>query len=179
MTLQTFIAKLNWRLVLIHFIATWLIVHSFPLLAKLYDIELYENLWIIIGDDKEKIKGLFNNDVYLRSFQYFYLTEATWIIGLLTSLIISLVIAKKKKWFWVNSLIVFVLMFILMRWNISGWQYLKIIFLTPGEIFKNNFLMLLTNGLILLGLGLFVFYNKRFRSFIDGGKIPALIHQIN
>jgi len=131
----------------------------------------YESLGIIAGTDVAKKKELFENGPYINIFYYFYYTEATWIIGLLVSFIISLVIAKRHKWFWVNSLIVFILLFVLKRWNISGWSFLKYIFLAPGEIFRSNMLLLLTNGLILLGLGFFVFYYKRFNDFIDGRKI--------
>ena len=171
MTPHTFISKLNWRQVLIHFFGAWLIAQSFPLLTKLCSIKSYENLQIITGNDKEKIQLLLNNDFYNDAFFYFWFTEATWILGLLAAFIISLVIAKRKKWFWVNSLIVFILLFVLMRWKISGWGFLKYIFLAPGEIFRSNLLWLLTNGLVLLGLGLFVFYYKKFNDFIDGRKI--------
>ena len=87
-------------------------------------------------------------------------------IGLIVAFGISLTISIKRKWFWFNSFLVFVLGYILCWFDLLGWAYLKKIFLTPGEIFRNTTLEFLTNGLILLALGLLTFLLGKINKFI-------------
>jgi len=87
-------------------------------------------------------------------------------LGLLVAFIISLTICIKRKWFWVNSLIVFISAYTLSWFNLLGWAYLKNIFLSAGELFNNTTAEVLTNSLLLLTLGLLFFFLPSVNKFI-------------
>ena len=169
MTLQTFIVKLNWRQIVMHFIATWFFMYSFQTLSFLHNLKLAD----LTRQSKESeiIKSLHNSGISVSEIHYFTL----WIhisktIGILTAFVLSLILWIKRKWFWVNSFIVLFFAYGLSWFSSLGWRYLHKIFLTPGEIFKNTLLEFLTNGLILLMLGLLTFFVAKSNKFIEKGK---------
>ena len=169
MTLQKFIARLNWRQVVIHFIATWFFMYSFQTLAFLHNTKLIG--LIRQSSNGDITKSLNQSGIPASELLYFNLwTGIGNTIGLLVALIISLTISIRQKWFWVNSIIVLVLAYSLSWFNLLGWTYLKKIFLTPGEIFRNTTLEFLTNGIILLTLGLLTFFLSKANNFIATGS---------
>ena len=97
-------------------------------------------------------------------------------MGLIISFVISLTISFKQKWFWLNSLIVFIRAFTLGRLDYLGWQNLKVIFLKPGHLFDNEIFFILTNGFVLLSIGVFVFSFKPFNNFIDNNRLAVANH---
>ena len=169
MTLHKFIARLNWRQVAIHFIATWFFMFSFQTLAILHDTNIVD---VVRQPGKDNLtKALNENKITTYDLTYFTVwTSLANSIGLLVAFGISLTISIKRKWFWFNSFLVLVLINILGRFDLLGWNYLKKIFLTPGEIFRNIKMEFLTNGLILLTLGLFTFFLARTNKFIALGN---------
>ncbi|MGG9961178.1 hypothetical protein [Ferruginibacter sp. SUN106] len=173
MTIQKFIARLNWRQVLIHFIATWFFMYSFQTLAVLHNTNLID---ILRHSDKGDLsEALSKKQVSATEVSYFVMwTSLSNTFGSLVAFIISLAISIKRKWFWFNSIIVFVLVFILSRYEQLGWNFLKNIFLTPGEIFGNIILEYLANGIILLTLGLLTFFSGKANKFIAPGKTVAV-----
>jgi hypothetical protein len=80
-----------------------------------------------------------------------------------------LIISFKRKWFWFNSFLVLVLVPISGHLHLLGWAYLKKIFLMPGEIFANTTWQYLTDGLLLLSLGLLTFFLASTNKFITMG----------
>ena len=91
--------------------------------------------------------------------------------GLLTGFLISLAITIKKHWYWVNSLIVFLTASLLLRYHLFGWYYLSYIFQAPGSIFKAYSIgYFLVNGLIMLTIGLLLFFLKWPVQFISPNK---------
>ena len=168
MTLHKFIARLNWRQVVIHFIATWFFMYSFQTLAVLYDTNLVD---IFRQTGKGNLTKAFNeNKISASDLTYFTIwTSFSNTIGLLVGFGISLTISIKRKWFWFNSFLVFVLLYLLSWFNLLGWTYLKKIFITPGEVFDNTTLEFLTNGLLLLTLGLLTFFLAKTNKFIAIG----------
>ncbi|WP_460554679.1 hypothetical protein [Ferruginibacter profundus] len=161
--------KLNWRQVLIHFIAAWFFMYSFHTLAVLHNTNLID---ILRHSDKGDLtNALSKNQVSSIEVSYFVVwTSIGNTLGFLVAFIISLIISIKRKWFWFNSIIVFVLVCILSRFELLGWDFLKNIFLTPGEIFGNITLEYLTNGIILLTLGLLTFFLSKTTKFIALGN---------
>jgi len=99
--------------------------------------------------------------------------DALWIslskpIGLLTGFLISLAITIKKHWYWVNSLIVFLLASLLLRYHLFGWNYLSYIFMALGAVFKEYSIgYFLVNGLVMLTIGLMLFFLKQVQKFIS------------
>ena len=172
MTLHKFIARSNWRQVVIHFIATWFFMYSFQTLAILHDTNLVE---VFRQSGKDNLtKALNENKITTSDLTYFTVwTSFANTIGLLVAFGISLTISIKRKWFWFNTFFVFVLVYILSWFDLLGWTFLKKIFLTPGEIFRNTTLEFLTNGLILLTLGLLTFFLAKTNKFIAIGNKQA------
>lgn len=173
MTVQKFIKRLNWRQVALHFIATWFFVYSFQTFAFLTNTTIANIIW---DNGKDSIyQALNENKLSAVDVTYFSLwINLAPIIGLLIGFAISLSISIKRKWFWFNSFLVLVLVYILGRLDLLGWHYLKNIFLTPGEIFKNVKLEFFTNGFILLTLGLLIFFLPKTNKFIAAGNNTTL-----
>ncbi|HTD39226.1 MAG TPA: hypothetical protein VK671_01310 [Mucilaginibacter sp.] len=159
MTLSQFVSKLNWRLILVHLIACWFFIHAFLEFAGLHDIDIYK-----------EVKDIRSSAVQSRIYY-----DAIWIslsedAGLLTAFIISLVLSIKHRWHWLNSVIVLLVGFFLNRFDLFGWHFLKHIFLKPGYLFKSDIGFYLTNGLIMLTIGLLVFFLKWSVRFINGNR---------
>ena len=184
MTLRNFIQRLNWRQILVHFVATWFFIYAFQFLAYLSNTTMFDGLQKFSSSDQEELNNFLKDKDFTagQMITYFYYASAVWLLGLIIAFIFSLLISKKRKWFWINSLIVFLLVFFLKEYDLLGWSFLKSIFLTPGKIFKNSpyyvTLYLLTDGLILLGLGIFTFLNRRINEFIDNGNWTAQNHYV-
>ena len=158
MTHPNSISRLNWRLILIHVIATWFFIQSFFILSFLHDvkgIEVFTDKWQTESFDETRYKNV----------MYWMYTSPY--VGLLVAFIISLSISIKRKWWWLNSLLVFILSYMLKRLDLDGWHYLKIIFLTPGQFFNHHSAWYyLANGLPMLMLGFVLFYSKWTNRFI-------------
>jgi hypothetical protein len=89
-------------------------------------------------------------------------------IGLVVAYIISWSICTKRDWFWLNSVIIFVIAFILRNLGWLGWKYLNHIFYVPGKIFKEHSIWgYITDGLIMLAIGLVIFFSKKLTRYID------------
>lgn len=169
MKLHEFISRLNWRQVAIHFIATWFFMYSFQTLAVLYNTNLVE---IIRQSGKDSLPNTLNeNEIFAADLTYFNMwTGVARTVGLIVAFIISLIISFKRKWFWLNSLIVLIIAFILGWFNLLGWAYFKKIFLMPGKIFDNVILEFLANGFIILSVGLLTFFLAKPNRFIAMGE---------
>jgi hypothetical protein len=168
MTIHKFIAKLNWRQVVIHFIATWFFTCSFQTLAILHDTNLVDVF--TQGGGHGLRNAVHENKISASDITYFVMwTSLGNMAGLLLGFIISLIISFKRKWFWFNSFLVLVLVPISGQLHLLGWAYLKKIFLMPGEIFANTTWQYLTDGLLLLSLGLLTFFLASTNKFITMG----------
>ena len=167
MTFHNFLSKLNWRLVLIHFIACWFFMYAFSELFILRDFKFIMSL-----RDIKSARNL-GTHKFLPGDMERLVSVALWMsysycLGLLTALIISLLLSYKKRWHLLNSLIAFIIAFITWRFHISSWQYLKTIFLAPGRLFSDYTpWYYLANGLVMLFLGSLLFFLKISIDFIN------------
>lgn len=166
MKLEKFISLLNWRQIIIHFVASCFFVYGFKTLATLYNLELLEaylysnnGYKMEVLNSKKYDSNAFSN---LFIFPYYFA-----IIGLLVTFLISLIISIKKKWSWFNSLIMFLLTYFLYRFDLLGWSYFKNVFLLIGKMFNDNFLSVLVNGTLMLMIGLLFFFSKISTRFIE------------
>lgn len=170
MTLSGFISKLNWRLILIHLLACWFFYYATVELAILYDYKFLIHLMIT------HYRG--NTDFVRSNFDILWMGMAE-LISILIAFLVSLVVSIRKKWFWLNSVIVLLSAFGLMilwarlKVRFTPWHYLKQIFLTPGEIFDNTVWFFVINGSVLLAIGLCLFFLKSVNRFIDGKNATA------
>jgi hypothetical protein len=75
------------------------------------------------------------------------------VLGYLIAFLITLLISKKKKFYWLNSILSLVIFWTLSQYDLTGWNYLKNIFLLPGEI-ANGIWYYLINGFLMISLGI-------------------------
>jgi hypothetical protein len=169
MTLKIFIAKIKWRQILIHFVAFWFFIHAFQTLSYLYDTKLIDT--VRYSNGQNTIKTLGDNGTTTSDLAYFLLwTSVSGFVGLLFAFVVSLTISIKRHWFWINSLIAFILTYFLYRFDLLGWTYLKHFFLYLGQQFNNSTIEFLFNGILLLAIGILIFFQKRMNLFIENKK---------
>jgi hypothetical protein len=173
MTLQTFISRLNWRLVLLHLVAFWFFIYAFKTFSYLYDIKLLDAFRYSKGDltSKEFVeKGFEASDL-----TYFMLwTSVSGFIGLLVGFIISVTLSIKRHWFWINSLLAFIAMYLLYRFDLLGWTYFKKLFGYLGQKLNNSTAEFLLNGCILLTIGILLLFLKGPTKFIESTKFESV-----
>jgi sterol desaturase/sphingolipid hydroxylase (fatty acid hydroxylase superfamily) len=157
---------------LIHFVAFCFFIFAFQTLSFLYDTKLVDI--VRHSNQQETIKTLTDNGTTASDLVYFSLwTGTSGFIGLLVAFIISLIISIRRRWFWVNSLFAFIVTYVLYRFDLLGWTYLKQIFWYPGQLFKKSTVEFLLNGIILLAVGLLIFFLRRSNQFIDNKKLAT------
>lgn len=168
MTLKTFISKLNWRQVIVHLLACYFLMYAFQTLSYLYDIRLveisrhYDQSTLTQELDKRKI----DHDYYADYLGYYPFMMG--LIGLLVAFVISIVIAIKRRWLWLNSFIAFVITYFLYRLNIPPWKIVAPIFRYPGQIITGSVkLEFIINGIIPLAIGMLIFLSKYSKRFIE------------
>jgi hypothetical protein len=88
------------------------------------------------------------------------------VIGILTAFIISLVIVRYRHWYWVNSLLAFLLACLICRYDVA-WHYLKIVFLSPGDVFNKLLFKIIINGLLILAIGFLLLFLNGVARFIN------------
>ncbi len=155
-----------------HSIACWFFIHAFQTLSYLYDTKLIDIVRQSNGQFNDQALG--DNKIEASDVAYFLLwTNISGLVGLLVAFIISLTISIKRHWFWVNSLFAVLLMYILYRFELLGWAYLKRIFWYLGQKLNNATGEFLLNGIILLIIGLFIFFLKLTNQFIEAKKLAS------
>ena len=159
--------RLNWKLILLHFVATWFFIHSFYILSYLHDIEFTE----FIMKNRNEIP-VFDEIPFdtKRMGNFFMITGVSKFIGLLVAFIISLGISLYRKWFWLNSVLVLLITYTLFRLDFLLWDYLKVIFRFIGGFMPNVILDFLVDGLVMLFLGLLIFFAKKSTQLINYEK---------
>ena len=156
-------SKINVRLMVIHFIAFWLFVYGFQTLAFLHDFN-----FLILLPVEARI-----NDVPRTNLDMKIVAQAA-LIGAIVAYIISWRISLKRNWFWVNSVFIFVLIYVLKLYDVLGWPQLQKVFLLPGSIFRlNTRTYYVTNGAVMLAIGIFLLFSGKVKRFIDGKRAEA------
>lgn len=172
MTLQNFIARLNWRQILVHFVAFWFFIHAFQTLSYLYDTKLIDT--VRHSNGKIEDTTFVDSGIEASDLSYFlFWTSVSGFIGLVVAFIISLTISIRRHWFWVNALLAFLATYFLYRFHLLGWNYLKQFFWYLGQKFNNSTLEFLFNGTILLIIGILVFFLNRPNQFIENNKLAT------
>lgn len=171
MTLEKIISKLNWRQVIIHFIAFCLFIYAFQTFSYLHNTTLIE----VVRNSKGRIPNttFIDNNISSTDLMRFLLwTNISPLVGLLISFFMAIMISKKRAWFWVNSLLAFLVAYFLLWNHLLGWDSLKQTLMTPGKIFSNAIVEVFSRGIILLLIGLLFFYLKPITRFLEYKKLP-------
>jgi len=161
MASSNFISKLNWRLIIIHTIACGFFIYGFKVFVYLHD----HDFWFRMETadlTSVSIKRITTN---LRLGTY------SGFAGLFVGFIISLIVSLVRKWYWLNPVIVLLLSFSLLQYNLYGWGFLKHIFLLPGSVFSDYTKYIITNGMVLLLIGGLLFFLKPVAKFINAGQV--------
>jgi hypothetical protein len=164
MKLNSFISKLNWRQILVHSVASCFFIQGFRILSFLHNPEFFD----LIGSPSDQDRIDFFEDPAGTGYKvtyYILWTYGSRIIGLLVAFIVS--IAIKRNWFWVNSLIPIIILYLLMRMNLHEWIFVKPFSQYLNLRLHNVIIEILLNGLILLTIGLSLFTLKSLNKFIE------------
>ena len=163
--------RLNWRQIVIHFIASWFFIQAFEILSYLYDIKLVD---IIRNTDEKSLSDVLDKEEIDHWYFADYLSIYPFLSGLLglsIAFLISLIISIKRHWFWFNPLLVLLLSVVIFMSNLLNWSSVRSMFRYPGQIFNNTTIEYLLGGVISLTIGIVIFSTKRINRFIDGKKI--------
>jgi hypothetical protein len=165
--MRSFFSNFTARLMIIHFIAFCLFIWAFETLGFLHD---YDFLFSVAQHiNRVTFRDQFNADLE-------FVVQAGN-IGLLIAYVLSWIVSNKRNWHWINSVVIFVLAFLLKNFLLRS--FLDKTFLTPGGPFKiysiSGHLLL---GIALIALGSLLIFFKGIVLFIDraekkGKKSPA------
>ena len=154
-------SKLNARLLVIHFVALWFIIYGFQTLAFLYDFNF---MFLSSQESRFGDLGRMHTDIKVITLISF--------LGAIIGYIISWRTSVNRNWFWLNSVIVFVVIYVLELYNRLGFHVLQKLVMFPGTIFGlNTRTYYVSNGLIMLAIGSFLLFSGRIKRFIDKGGI--------
>ena len=165
--MKEILKRLNWKLILVHFIATWFFIHSFYILSYLHDIEFTE--FIMKNRNHTPVFDEIPFDTK-RMSNFFMVTGISKFIGLLVAFMISLSISIYRKWFWLNSVFVLLITYTFFKLDFLQWNYLKVVFRFIGGFMPNITLDVLVDGLVMLLLGLIIFFSKKSSQLINSKK---------
>jgi hypothetical protein len=169
MNAPRYIARINWRQLLIHFLASWFFIHSFITLSYLANTRLVD---IYRGtNEATDMKALFNSGITASDLSDFTIwTTGSGFIGLLVAFVISLIISIRRGWYWMNSLIVLMGTYLLQWVSSLGWTYVRKVFWFIGATIHNTNWEFTVNGIILLAIGVFIFFFHKTNEFIENGN---------
>ena len=167
--------RLNFRQILIHFIATWFLMFAFQTLFSLHEtkmIDIYRQV------DRNRIMYEFDRrGLTAADFVNFtFWTNVGKTVGLLIAFIISLTIAIKNKWFWANSLIILISAYGLAWTEFLGLNFLQNIYYIKGLTFIPIILLLIIISFIFAFLGILTFFHRKTNQFINHSNRHALNH---
>jgi hypothetical protein len=161
--------KLNWRQIVLHFIAFCFFYYSFRTFSFLYDTKIIDTFRQSNQDINEALRDQTTTTTELAYFTLW--TGIAGTIGILFAFIISLIISIKRKWLWLNSVIILIATFLLARLDLLGWDYLKKFLWFPGHFIPNTIIEFIVNGTILLIVGVLIFFLKAINQFIEEQKL--------
>lgn len=167
MELQRTISRINWRQLLVHFIAGLFFIHAFIALSHLYDtrfIVAYRSSYEIA------MNTLVAHGVTIYDIMNFtYWVSAAGSIGFLAAFIISMIISIKRGWFWLNPVIVLIATYLINRFIPLGDQLLRPIHPLIKITTNNPIVETAIYGALLLAVGTFIFFYPRLTRFIEKG----------
>lgn len=150
--------KINYVQIIFHFIATYFIIFSFHSFSGLYNIKLIE-LTEIYG-----VKYIMTNyekhGITLEEITYFsFWPSVACLAGIVFGFVISIVISMIKKWSILNSFIVLIITYLLYRFDLLGWDYIRK-FISVGRFIDDYQSKFIINGSFLLIIGFIIFFSK-------------------
>ncbi|MFP9116028.1 hypothetical protein ACLI1A_18970 [Flavobacterium sp. RHBU_3] len=143
----------NFKFIIFHLVAAWFFIHAFATASLLYDVSLVKG-YITEGESYFSIADI--DDMHLSYF--LMITGLSRFFGFIVAVCISFIIARKKKIHWLNIIPILIIGYFFLFYDFLGWNYVKFIFLLPGNISSILFVKLLINSFVLLLLGVAIFW---------------------
>lgn len=162
--MQSFFSKLNLRLIVIHFFAFLFFLFAFHTVAFLYD---YKFLYLVSEHtNRLNFPGRFENDMTI--------VEQAGNLGLLTAYVISWSVSSRRDWFWLNSVIVFVLWFAIKNFGLPQFKFYEKLIMSPGGFLKVYSLWgHVAVGAVSIAIGLFIFLFNKLNQYINDDGVDA------
>lgn len=166
MKLSSIIHTINSRIIITHVLATFFIILAAKQFSNLYDIEIIQ-LVDKYGAQKAIKQLQKENESSVRIAYFLFWNGASTLIGLLIGFIISLIIIIRKKIFWINALIVFIIGLASIRLGLFENQMIRTLFYSFGRFFIDSGILYkcVINGTTLVLFALFMFFNKWTNNF--------------
>ncbi|WP_298391573.1 hypothetical protein [Flavobacterium sp.] len=160
------IYKINWRIILLHSIATIFIILCTQQFVKLNDIEIIKLIDKYGAENSLKQLQKDTNGIS-RISDFLLWNSMSNMIGLLTGFILSLIIIIRKKMFWLNSLIIFFIGLLFIKLGLFKNHIINTLFYSFDDIFPKLGLLYkyIIKGTILLSITLLIFFNKWINNF--------------
>lgn len=160
-----FIEKLNIRLIIVHVSATLFLLLAAKRISLLYNFNLIEAYYNYGTEFLDHING----NIGERIASFFYGTLFSHLAAFIISFIISFAISKRKNIYWMNSVFVLIISFILNYLGFLQLEFIKFSGNAVGNLFVSFGLkyVIVINCVVLLTLGLVVYFNKWSMRFIQ------------
>jgi len=165
------LSRISLRFCLIHFLAAYCLMYAFH---YLYYTLYADFIW---NYSSAGFDGITSSE----EISYILLLDCLLPqIGLLISFIISLTLALRKKIWWVNTLLIFIVAGVLEYFRLLGWEYANNIFVyTIGWINKTGWVKgfrvyYALTMLVLLAAALWLYFSKTTNRFIASTNKPFI-----
>lgn len=158
--------KINWRIILVHIIATYFVVLATKQFVQLNDTELVKlvDKYGVENSIKQLQK---DSNTPSRIAYYLFWNGASNLIGLLIAFVISLIICIQRNIFWLNGLIVFIIGLSFNKLGLFKDQTISRIFFYCEKLFPHFGIQykFFINGTILFVIAIFIFSNRWTNNF--------------
>ena len=169
-----FLYHFNYRLIAIHTLATFFFLLAANNLSALYDIGILEALYKYGSHDFYKHLELNSNETIGQRFtEFLYVNFAFGFIALVISFFISLRFSMRNNIFWMNSLAVFLVSFLIKRFGTLNHRIISYITKVLRSYFVSD---AAKYSIIIIGIGftiigLILYFNKWTQRWILNGKM--------
>jgi len=157
--------RLNLRLILVHSIAAWLLAYACDLSRYFRDVPFLKML--IKGDNNLTLQYIKSSNWTTQDFvAYVYFVNGTWMTGLLLAFIISLYVALKHRWWWINSLIAVTLVYII-SFTVAHYTHAVPFSTVYNFPFPASIASFISVGILCLIGGALLFFSPKINTLIE------------
>jgi len=161
---------MSWRLILIYILAIWLFAYGFMILSYLLDSDLAELIRHSSNLREELAKKKYTNAsltnlAILSRFGYLFGFFFAFMLMLFTG-------RRKPKFYWVHATVALVTFMVLSLSDLTGWNFLKLLFLAPGQV-AGGIWFYIINGTIMIAIGMSLLSVSKSVTPPSVGKVEA------
>jgi hypothetical protein len=161
---------INWKLIFLYIAFIWLFAYGFMTLSYLFDSDLAElirhsaNPELELNQKQHKAISL-TNLVLISRFAYLFGCFLAFTLTFFNG-------RRKPKFYWLHSIIALMCFIVLNLCDLTGWSFLKILFLAPGQL-ANGAWFYIINGTIMIAIGITVLFSSRSVASNSVRKVEA------